>query len=107
MNMNSYKCCNEASVEGDQILSQLSLLKLLADKNRLKILCILKADTHTVGEIVEHLGESQSLISHHLISLKEMNLVDFQKDGRAIYYSLSPKGTSVIKLLKILSKNNI
>ena len=106
MNMNSYKCCSASSLESNEILAQLSLLKLLADKNRLRILCILNSNVHTVNEIVEHLEESQSLISHHLISLKEMDLVNFQKEGREMHYSLSSKGINVLKLLKILNKKN-
>jgi len=102
--MNSYNCCVKSSLEGNIILSQLSLLKLLADKNRLKMLCILNSDSHTVTQLVDHLEESQSLISHHLISLKEMDLVIFQKKGRTVHYSLSPKGINVLQLLKLLSK---
>jgi len=102
--MNSYKCCNNSSLEGNQILSQLSLLKLLADRNRLRILCILNSNSHTVSEIIEHLEQSQSLVSHHLIDLKKMKLVSNKKEGRAMIYSLSAKGSAVLKLLKILSR---
>ncbi len=105
MNMNSYKCCDETTLEGHQILSQLSLLKLLADQNRLKILCLLGSNTHTVGDIVEHLAASQSLVSHHLILLKQLSLVSFEKEGREVKYSLTKKGDSVLKLLKLLGKN--
>ena len=106
MNMNSYKCCDKSSLEESKIFSQLSLLKLLADKNRLKMLCILSSDSHTVTELVDHLEESQSLISHHLISLKEMDLVIFQKEGRTVHYSLSPKGIKVLQLLRLLSRES-
>lgn len=106
MNMNSYDCCTTKTSENDKILSQLSLLKLLADKNRLQILCVLGSDIHTVGEITGHLGQSQSLVSHHLISLKKLTLITFQKNGREVFYSLSTKGKIVLKLLKILSKNH-
>lgn len=103
MNMNSYNCCSDKTKESQRILSQLDLIKLLADKNRLQILCVLNTKRHSVGELVTHLGVSQSLVSHHLISLKELRLVTSIKIGRSVVYSLSKKGTQVIKLLKILS----
>lgn len=101
--MNSYKCCNNQTEENKQILSQLSLIKLLSDRNRLKIFCILKSGNHHVNNLVDHLGVSQSLVSHHLISLKELSLVEYKKSGRQVTYSLSKKGKKVIKLLKLLS----
>lgn len=101
--MNSYKCCENASDENKHILSQLSLIKLLSDKNRLQILCILNSESHPVSELVAHLQTSQSLVSHHLIALKKLSLVKHKKSGRQVIYSLSKKGKEVIKLLKLLS----
>lgn len=103
MNVNSYKCCNNQTKESEQILSQLSLIKLLSDKNRLQILCILDSREHSVNDLVDHLEVSQSLVSHHLISLKELSLVVCEKSGRQVNYSLSKKGKKVVKLLKLLS----
>ena len=103
MNMNSYNCCDSQTKENKQILSQLSLIKLLADKNRLQLLCILNTESHAVNDLVSHLGVSQSLVSHHLIALKDLALVEAQKNGRQVFYSLSSRGKNVIQLLKILS----
>jgi DNA-binding transcriptional ArsR family regulator len=102
--MHSYKCCDEKTAESEKILSQLSLIKLLSDKNRLQILCLLNADKHSVNELADDLEISQSLVSHHLIDLKKLNLVKNKKTGRQVIYSLSKKGSQVIKLLKLLSK---
>jgi DNA-binding transcriptional ArsR family regulator len=103
MNMCSYKCCNKQSEESERILSQLSLIKLLSDKNRLQILCVLNTDDHPVNDLAEHLEVSQSLVSHHLIALKELSLVEFEKSGRQVTYSLSKKGKKTIRLLNLLS----
>ncbi len=103
MNMNSYKCCSNQTEESQQILSQLSLIKLLADKNRLQILCVLNSSSHPVNDLVEHLLVSQSLVSHHLSTLKELSLVVSEKSGRQVTYSLSSKGQKVVTLLKHLS----
>lgn len=103
MNVNSYNCCSMRTKEHQSILVQLDLIKLLSDKNRLQILCVLKTKQHSVSELVAHLGVSQSLVSHHLISLKELRLVTSVKIGRSVIYSLSTNGTKVIQLLRVLS----
>jgi len=103
MNMSSYKCCINQTEESNQILSQLSLIKLLSDENRLQILCALSSDNHPVNDLVNHLEVSQSLVSHHLIALKELSLVECEKSGRQVIYSLSKKGKKIIKLLRLLS----
>jgi DNA-binding transcriptional ArsR family regulator len=100
--MNSYKCCTQQTRKNTKILSQLTLLKLLADQNRLQILCILNNNQHNVSEIMQHLNVSQSLISHHLITLKKMQLVQFIKVGRHVLYSLTNKGQQVLQLLIVL-----
>ncbi len=103
MNMHSYNCCANQTIENTQILSQLSLIKLLSDKNRLQILCVLSSEKHTVRDLVRHLTISQSLVSHHLIALKKLTIVEGQKNGRQVTYTLTKKGQHVINLLRLLS----
>ena len=60
----------------------------LADETRLRIVKLLSKSELTVDELVEQLGLAQSTTSHHLRVLKEVNLIQGQKRGRSIYYSL-------------------
>ncbi|OGD83571.1 hypothetical protein A2165_03975 [Candidatus Curtissbacteria bacterium RBG_13_40_7] len=76
-----------------------SLLKLVGETSRLKILCILRRGQHCVCEIEDHVDQSQSLISHHLKDLKEAGLVTDEKKGLWSHYSLSDKGQKIINLL--------
>ncbi len=46
---------------------------------------------------------SQSLISHHLADLRGAGIVQDEKTGRQVNYSLSTKGKQVIGLLVSLS----
>lgn len=96
MNMGSYKCCQSNTKEFKYISKLSNLLKLLAEENRLKLLCLLKQGEHCVCEILEHFDMSQSLVSHHLIDLKEAGLVSDRKNGRQAFYSLTKKGQKVI-----------
>ena len=62
--------------------------RLLGDPSRLKIvLCCLDVSA-SVGEIVERVGLSQSLVSHHLRLLRATRLLKSEKDGRQVFYSL-------------------
>lgn len=99
MNMGSYSCCSQSSKESKQVDSISSLLKVVSEESRLKILCILRSGEHCVCEIEEHVTLSQSLISHHLRDLKEADIVKDEKRGLYVYYTLSDKGKKVTDLL--------
>jgi len=99
MNMSSYNCCTPDEQEFRHISSLSSLLKLVGEESRLKILCILKQGQHCVCEVEKHVNLSQSLISHHLKDLKEAGLITDEKRGQWVYYSLTNKGKKVSDIL--------
>ena len=99
MNMSSYSCCSQSSKESKQVATLSSLLKIVSEESRLKILCILRGGEHCVCEIMEHVDLSQSLISHHLSDLKDIDVVSDEKRGLYVYYSLTEKGKKVTDLL--------
>ena len=68
-----------------------SLLKVLADETRLAVVRQLIDGPKHVGEINEFLGLEQSLLSHHLRILRESGLVNSERDGKAVLYSLAPE----------------
>ncbi|MFH1601649.1 MAG: metalloregulator ArsR/SmtB family transcription factor [Candidatus Shapirobacteria bacterium] len=97
--MGSYNCCLPDKKEFKKIVSLSSLLKIVAEENRLKLLCILKSEEHCVCEILEHLDMSQSLISHHLADLRRVGLVIDKKRGQRVYYRLTKVGKKVMSFL--------
>lgn len=99
MNMYSYNCCSSGKFEFSNIISLSSLLSLVGEPSRLKILCILKEGQHCVCDIENHLKLSQSLISHHLKDLKDAVLISDKKRGQWVYYSLTTKGKHITNLL--------
>lgn len=66
-----------------------SLLKVLADPSRLAIVRQLLAGPKHVGEINKSLGLEQTLMSHHLRVLREAGLVNSERDGKSVLYSLA------------------
>lgn len=78
-------------------------LKIIAEENRLKILCILNKEKEVcVCSILKELNLSQNLTSHHLKVLKDFNLISSRKEGRWILYSINKK--EINKYQKLLNK---
>jgi len=97
MNMRSYSCCDSSSEKSKDIQSLSSLLRLVGEESRLRLLCILKdGGEHCVCELIEHASDlSQSLISHHLADLKDAGLVSSKKVGLRSYYALTDEGANI------------
>ncbi len=79
-----------------------SVFKALNDQTRREILELLKKKDLTAGEIAEHFNISKPSISHHLDILKQAGLVEADKQGQFIYYSLNT--TVVDEILKWILK---
>lgn len=65
------------------------LFKALNDATRREILELLKNGDLTAGEIAEHFNISKPSISHHLDLLKQGGLVEAEKQGQFILYTLN------------------
>ena len=75
--------------------------KALADPTRRKILSLLKDKDMNAGEIANEFNMTKPSISNHLNILKQADLVDDEKVGQNVNYSLK---TSVLQdVLKLIS----
>lgn len=66
-----------------------TIIKVLSDENRLRIMNILKESSLCVGEIQTILNIGQSNASRHLEKLKNSGLITCEKKAQWIYYQLS------------------
>jgi DNA-binding transcriptional ArsR family regulator len=66
-----------------------AMLKLLANDQRLLLLCRLCAGETAVGELIAHCALSPSGVSQHLAKLRDAGVVSTRRDGTTIYYSLA------------------
>jgi len=89
MSSNTYSC--------DQVKHLSTLFKLLAEPNRLNILCNLGMECRPVSDIVAATGLSQTNVSFHLRALREAGLVRPERRGAFIFYCLPDS-----KLLSLL-----
>jgi DNA-binding transcriptional ArsR family regulator len=65
------------------------LLKSLANRHRLLILCQLVDGERSVGELVAFLGARDSTVSQHLALLRKDGLVQTRREAQTIYYSIA------------------
>lgn len=66
-----------------------NLFKIFSDPTRLKILFSLVDGPRCVADISEAAGVTQGATSHQLRSMKQEQLVDFERDGKQVFYSLA------------------
>jgi len=78
------------------------LLKLLANENRLLILCRLAlASELSVNDLADAVGLSQSALSQHLAKMRGDGLLATRRDAQTIYYRIAdPNAARLLALLK-------
>ncbi|MCB1459724.1 MAG: winged helix-turn-helix transcriptional regulator [Nitratireductor sp.] len=77
-----------------------AFLKSLSHPVRLVILCRLAEGKTSVGELEALVGVPQAAVSKQLARLRDEGLVDFERAGRSILYSLSDARTH--RIIKVL-----
>lgn len=65
------------------------MLKALANRHRLMILCQLNGGESAVGTLAEMLKVRDSTVSQHLALLRRDGLVTTRRDGQTIWYALA------------------
>jgi DNA-binding transcriptional ArsR family regulator len=77
-----------------------SALKLLANEDRLLLLCQLTQGEQCVSELEERLGIRQPTLSQQLGILREQGLVNTRRQGKHIFYRVSDPST--LEILQVL-----
>ena len=76
------------------------VLKLLANEDRLLLMCQLSQGEHCVSELEEELGIIQPTLSQQLGVLRNEGVVSTRRQGKNIYYSVSdPRTLEILVLL--------
>jgi DNA-binding transcriptional ArsR family regulator len=65
-----------------------AMLKLVANQQRLVLLCRLREGEASVGELTDLCGLSQSSVSQHLAKMREGGVLQTRRDAQTIYYRL-------------------
>jgi ubiquinone/menaquinone biosynthesis C-methylase UbiE len=86
--------------------SILQAMRLLSDKNRVRLLLLLEQEELSVAELQEILSKGQSQISTQLSQLKNAELVEDRRTGKNILYKLKA-GEEIKPLLNLLRQEAI
>ena len=76
------------------------LLRALANRHRLLIMCHLSDRDRSVGELADLVGARESTVSQHLALLRRDGLVTTRREAQTIWYSIaSAPARAVIETL--------
>lgn len=78
-----------------------AICRSLSDENRLRILIVIGNGKKSVSQIVEEIGLSQPLVSHHLKELRRNLLLKVERKGPFVYYEMADG--EVLQTLKKLN----
>ena len=78
-----------STVSAPSLARTARLCRALSDENRLRIVEMLSSGERCVCELTAALDLGQSLLSHHLKTLKDAGLVTDRREGRWVYYTLN------------------
>lgn len=78
------------------------IYKVLADKNRIRILKMLENRKMCVCEITYVLGLAQASVSRHVKRLKKAGIIDSDQDGFWTNYYINPKSDFAKKQIELI-----
>jgi len=88
----------------DNVKDIAELLKVLSNENRLIIVCCLLESPRTVSQLHKSVNNiTQSALSQHLAMLKAYRILDSNKSGLSITYSI--QDDRVRNVMKVLKEN--
>jgi ArsR family transcriptional regulator len=64
------------------------LFRAFSDTSRVRLLSALAEQELNVGALAGLVGISESAVSHHLRSLRQMGLVKARRDGKEVHYRI-------------------
>ena len=84
---------NELRASADKACT---LMKVMANSDRLMLLCQLSQQEMSVGELEAKLDIRQPTLSQQLTVLRNADLVNARREGKNIYYSISSKAALAV-----------
>lgn len=84
MSKNTCGKCNRKEV----VAKAVQYMKVLANLERMQVMCNICKQPHTVSELIAITGLSQPALSMHLARLRDEGMVTAEKSGRNVYYQV-------------------
>lgn len=77
---------NVMSTTADQVCDT---MRLLTNKSRLMILCLLHDGEKSVGDLVDAIGAREPAVSQHLALMRHHGIIQARREGRSMIYSVA------------------
>lgn len=65
------------------------LFRAFSDTSRVRILSAIVDQELNITSLAQLVGVTESAVSHHMRSLRQMHLVETRRDGKEVFYSLT------------------
>lgn len=79
------------------------LMKVMANQDRLLLLCQISLGEKCVGDLEDCLGIKQPTLSQQLTILRDEGLVKTRREGKYIYYSVA--NPAALEVMEVLYRN--
>lgn len=84
-----------------------TIFKAFCDENRVRILQLLSSDEKCACRLLEEIDVTQPTLSHHMKILCDSGIVTGRKEGKWMYYSISPEGKEyALRCFETLTKTD-
>lgn len=77
------------------------VLRVLSHPDRLRLVELLMAERHTVGELADATDLAPNAVSQHLSGMRAHGILAVERDGRAAYYRVAnPNARHLIRCIR-------
>lgn len=91
-----------------KIKYQAEFLSVLAQPTRLKLLYFLKDGEQCACKINPYMQEDPSVVSRHLVKMRDLGILESRKEGVSIYYRIKePLVFQILDTVDGIVKNNL
>lgn len=74
-----------------QLRALADFFSTLGDSTRIKILSALSITSMCVGDLTQMLELNQTTVSHQLKTLRDMDVVDYKRQGKVVFYYIKDR----------------
>ena len=77
----------ETSILDEHVAAHVAeLFRAFSDTSRVRIFSVILEQEMNISALAELVGVTESAVSHHMRSLRQMRLVNSRRDGKEVYY---------------------
>ena len=86
INKETQNLIKEYIPERNTLMALSSFFSILGDSTRIKLLSALSISPMCVTDIAKTLNMNQTTVSHQLKTMRDMDIVDFERKGKVLIY---------------------